>query len=67
MRLEEYTTGEIRDLLLDIAAQLAKIEDKHEDYELQIEWVKLRKLQDYCYDILRARQGEKSSETTYFF
>ena len=58
MRLEECTTGEIRDILWDIGIQLAKIEDKYEDYELQIEWVKLRKLQDYCYDILRARQGE---------
>ena len=59
MRLEEYTTGEIKDLLSDIGVQLAQLEDKYVDYELQIEWVKLRKLQDYCYDILRQRRKKR--------
>ena len=59
MRLEEYTTGEIKDLLSDIGVQLAQLEDKYVDYELQIEWVKLRKLQDYCYDILRQRRKRR--------
>ena len=59
MRLEEYTTGEIKDLLSDIGVQLAQLEDKYVDFELQIEWVKLRKLQDYCYDILRQRRKRR--------